>query len=51
MADLAQADEVFINTKATELLRLGMGKHIDLNNAVARLLRRVALEEETDEQS
>ena len=47
MAEMARADEVFINQKANQLIRLGMGKHIQLDQAVARLLKAEVLREES----
>jgi hypothetical protein len=39
MAEMARADGVFINQKANQLIRLGMGKHINLDQALARMLK------------
>jgi len=39
LAEMAQADGVFINQKANQLLRLGMGQHINLDQALARLFK------------
>jgi predicted HicB family RNase H-like nuclease len=39
LAEMAQADGVFINQKANQLLRLGMGKHVSLDQAVLRLIK------------
>lgn len=42
MAEAAQSDDVPLNHKANQLLRLGLGKHISLDLAVRRLLMRTA---------
>lgn len=42
MAQAAQNDDVPLNHKANQLLRLGLGKHISLDIAVRRLLMRTA---------
>jgi predicted HicB family RNase H-like nuclease len=39
LAEMAQADGVFINQKANQLLRLGMGQHVSLDQALARLIK------------
>jgi len=38
LADSARADGVFINQKANQLLRLGMGESVNLTDAIVRLL-------------
>lgn len=40
IGDLASADGVFVNQKVNQLIRLGMGEHVNLDQAVARLLKR-----------
>lgn len=40
MALAAQSDEVPLNQKANQLIRLGLGKHISLDAAVRRLITR-----------
>lgn len=40
IGDLATADGVFVNQKVNQLLRLGMGHHVNLDQALARLLHR-----------
>lgn len=40
IGDLASADGVFVNQKVNQLIRLGMGEHINLDQAVARLLKK-----------
>lgn len=39
MAGAALADEVPLNQKANQLLRLGLGKHISLDSALRRLIQ------------
>ena len=39
LGQMAEADGVFINQKANQLLRLGMGHHVSLDQALVRLLR------------
>lgn len=38
MAMAAQADGIPLNQKANQLFRLGLGKHVSLQEAIARLL-------------
>lgn len=38
MAEAAQADDVPLNKKANDLLRLGLGKHVSLDTALRRLV-------------
>ena len=38
LAKAAQADQIFLNQKANQLLRLGLGQHISLDNALRALL-------------
>lgn len=45
MASAAQADGVALNQKANQLLKLGLGKHVSLQEAIARLLTNRVLEE------
>jgi predicted HicB family RNase H-like nuclease len=40
IGDLANADGVFVNTKVQQLLRLGLGKHVSLDAAVSRLIKK-----------
>ena len=40
IGDLASSDGVFVNQKVNQLIRLGMGEHINLDQAVARLLNK-----------
>lgn len=40
IGDLASSDGVFVNQKVNQLIRLGMGEHINLDQAVARLLKK-----------
>jgi hypothetical protein len=49
LSDLARSEGVFINQKANQLLRLGMGKHIDLNQALERLLKSEVVKETTND--
>lgn len=44
LGDMAKDDGVFINQKANQLLRLGMGQHVNLDQALARLLKTTVLE-------
>ena len=37
---LAQADGMSATKKVTQLVRLGLGEHVNLDQAVARLLRK-----------
>lgn len=46
LAELARAEGVFINQKANQLIKLGMGREVNLNEAVLKLLRS-ASEDET----
>lgn len=39
IGEMAKADGVFINQKVNQLLRLGMGEHVSLDQALVRLLR------------
>jgi len=43
IGDLANADGMFVNTKVNQLIRLGLGRHVDLNAALARMLARDAI--------
>lgn len=45
IAELAHADQVDMNPKVNQLLRLGLGEHINLDAAVARLIRKEAFKE------
>ena len=45
MAEAAQADDLPLNQKANQLLRLGLGKHISLQEAIAKLLTGRIVEE------
>lgn len=38
IGDLANADGMFVNTKVNQLINLGLGRHVDLTAALARLL-------------
>lgn len=40
IGDMANADGVHVNGKVNQLLKLGMGEHISLDAAVARLLKK-----------
>lgn len=40
MATAAQSDEVPLNQKANQLIKLGLGKHISLDQALRQLLGR-----------
>jgi predicted HicB family RNase H-like nuclease len=40
IGDLASGDGVFVNIKVNQLLRLGLGHHISLDAAVARMLKK-----------
>lgn len=46
MAEAAQADEVPLNKKANDLLRLGLGKHISLDTALRNLMKSQIISEE-----
>jgi hypothetical protein len=45
MTTMARADSMNMNQKANQLLQLGMGQHINLDTALARLLRTQVIEE------
>lgn len=47
MAEAALADEVPLNQKANQLLRLGLGKHVSLDIALRRMLQGKVLTTET----
>lgn len=40
IGDLANAEGVHVNVKVNQLLRLGLGQHVSLDAALARLLRK-----------
>jgi len=40
IGDLANAEGVFVNVKVNQLLRLGLGEHVSLDAALARLLKK-----------
>lgn len=40
IGDLAQDDGVYVNVKVNQLLKLGLGEHISLDAAVARMLKK-----------
>jgi hypothetical protein len=40
MSDLAKADNTNLNAKVNELLTLGLGRNVSLEEAIARLLKR-----------
>jgi predicted HicB family RNase H-like nuclease len=40
LGDMAHADGMHVNGKVNQLLRLGMGEHVSLDAAVARLIKR-----------
>lgn len=46
MSEMARADGLHLNKKITQLLVLGMDKHISLDAALLRLLKSKVLEEE-----
>lgn len=45
IATAAQSDGVALNQKANQLLKLGLGKHISLQEAIARMLTNKVVEE------
>lgn len=45
ITQLAEEEETNINKKVTQLIRLGMGKHISLNDALRHLLVKTMTEE------
>lgn len=47
MAEAAQSDGVALNQKANQLLKLGLGKHVSLQEAIARLLTNNVVQEPT----
>jgi hypothetical protein len=49
IADLAQESNTNMNVKVNELLTLGLGKNIQIEEVLARLLRRVTTEDLTNE--
>jgi len=49
MSDLARADKVHLNNKVTQLLLLGMDKHISLDDALRRLIADRVVEVENPE--
>lgn len=46
IAKLAQADDMNLNAKVTQLLALGLNKHVSLDAALRRLLIAAAVEPE-----
>jgi len=40
IGDLANSEGVFVNVKVNQLLRLGLGQHVSLDTALARLLKK-----------
>jgi hypothetical protein len=46
LAELAQADGQNLNAKVNQLLRLGMGKHVSLDQALRLLLIKAVVETE-----
>ena len=40
VGDLANSDGLTVNAKVNQLLKLGMGEHISLDAAVARIIKR-----------
>jgi hypothetical protein len=40
IGDLANAEGVFVNVKINQLLRLGLGEHVSLDTALARLIKK-----------
>lgn len=39
IGDLANSEGVFVNVKVNQLLRLGLGQHVSLDKALARLIK------------
>lgn len=40
IGDLANAEGVFVNVKVNQLLQLGLGEHVSLDTALARLIKK-----------
>lgn len=48
MANLANRDNMFLNQKVNQLLKLGLGEHISLDDALVVLLRNMTTNEGED---
>lgn len=44
ICECSAADDMAINVKVNQLLRLGLGEHINLNETLARMLMRLTTE-------
>lgn len=44
--ECSAAEDLPINVKVNQLLRLGLGKHIDLNATLAKMVSKLIVEEE-----
>jgi hypothetical protein len=45
MGSLAASDKMFLNQKVNQLLKLGMGQHVNVEDMLVRLLRTKITEE------
>lgn len=48
MSDLAKADNTNLNAKVNELLILGLGRNVSIEEAIGRLLRRETVKDAND---
>lgn len=46
ICECANADDMAINVKVNQLLRLGLGEHVNLNETLARMLVRLSTVDE-----
>ncbi len=46
ICERANADDMAINVKVNQLLRLGLGEHVNLNETLARMLVRLSTVDE-----
>lgn len=49
LADAAHAEGIFLNQKVNQLIKLGMGRNVDINDALARLLKTEVVKEVTND--
>ena len=40
IGDLANSEGVYVNVKINQLLRLGLGEHVNIDAAIARMIKR-----------
>lgn len=48
MSDLAKKDNTNLNAKVNELLTLGLGRNVKIEEAIARLLKREVVKDRDD---